>query len=80
MGKFYTHMCEVCLVKEAIKFTNLCSQECKDLSFEAQLKVEEVFKKDRAFCYVCGACKVKGCEHFPNDDAFMLDLVKEVSG
>ena len=64
MGKFYTHMCEVCLVKEAAKFTNFCGQECADLNFEAQLKVEEVFKKDRAFCHVCGACKVKGCEHY----------------
>jgi hypothetical protein len=65
MASFYTHMCEVCLVNEAAKFTNFCGQECANLNFEAQLKVEEAFKKDRAFCYVCGTCKNIGCDHFP---------------
>lgn len=65
MGTFYTHMCEVCLTKEAKALTNFCSQDCKELWNESYRKVEDAFKKDRAFCYVCGNCKVRGCEHFP---------------
>lgn len=61
-----SNRCRACL-KPLIDFEEFyCDAECKRIAFEDYLHTQKVFAKDKAFCYVCGTCKTKGCEHFTN--------------